>query len=80
MSERDGHENIAWAGTLLAVEERWLRPTDRIDQRNGNEARNPFCLYQPKEEPMTKIALTTALAAAVLMPAPLLVRVNMTSS
>jgi hypothetical protein len=35
---------------------------------------SPFiCLYQPKEEPMTKIALTTALAAAVLMPASLLV-------
>jgi hypothetical protein len=27
--------------------------------------------HQPKEEPMMKIALTTALAAAVLMPAPL---------
>jgi hypothetical protein len=35
-----------------------------------NEALN---ISPPKEEPMTKIALTTALAAAVLMPAPLLV-------
>jgi hypothetical protein len=31
-----------------------------------------LCLYQ-KEKPMTKIALTMALAAAVLMTAPLLV-------
>jgi hypothetical protein len=34
---------------------------------------NRETFHQPMEEPMMKIALTTALAAAVLMPAPLLV-------
>jgi hypothetical protein len=39
-------------------------------EHDGHEARN---ISPSKEEPMMKIALTTALAAAVLMPAPLLV-------
>jgi hypothetical protein len=51
----------------------------RLKTKMDDEARNLFtfvslvCLDQPKEEPMMKIVLTTALAAAVLMPAPVLV-------
>jgi hypothetical protein len=45
----------------------------------NNSPRNLFtfvpvvCLYESKEELMMKIALTAALAAAVLLPGPLLV-------
>jgi hypothetical protein len=45
----------------------------------NNSPRNLFtfvpvvCLYESKEDLMMKIALTAALATAVLMPAPLLV-------
>ena len=45
----------------------------RLETRNLFTFVSLVSLDQPKEEPMIKIALTTALAAAVLMPAPLLV-------